>query len=249
MAIGQEYSAARRANEMRYAQAMGIYNQIITRSQPGGAVEKAGLAQIETAKTKGVGQEMQQMISSGMYGTTTAAGVPARWESEFGAPARLKLEDIMEQRLTQAQLGKAGFIERREDVYPDVGAVAGYEAKAASAPQGSLQDWMGMNYGGGMSAAKPVAPAGERAYARPTTPTPTPTKAAPTPPPTTRREIPAQRTPAAMGSYLETYTPQTGDYSKVPTPSYTIDYDYYAPKKKTAKPKSVYDEYADYFGF
>ena len=160
--ISAEYAAAKRANRQRYAQAMGIYDEIIARTQPGGAMEKAGLAQIEAAKTKGIGQETQQMISSGMYGTTTTAGIPARWEAEVGAPARLRLEDILEQRRTTAKLGKAGFIERREDVYPDVGAVAEYERIAAGAPEESLSDWMAKEFGtigGGISrpAARPPA--------------------------------------------------------------------------------------------
>ena len=117
--IGTQQASAKRANLQRYAQMMDIYNKIIARVQPGGTFEKAGLGEIEKAKTKGVGQETQQMISSGMYGTTTAAGIGRGWEADVGAPARLRLEDIMEQRLTTAQLGKAGAIERREDVYPD----------------------------------------------------------------------------------------------------------------------------------
>ena len=121
--VGRQSASARRANEERYAQAMKIYEDIIGRTQPGGAFEKAGLGQIEAAKTKGVGREMQQLISGGMFGTTTAAGVERGWEADVGAPARLRLEDIMEQRRTTAQLGKAGFIERREDEYPDYSAL------------------------------------------------------------------------------------------------------------------------------
>ena len=117
--ISRQQASAKQANLQRYAQAMKIYEDIIGRTAPGGAFEKAGLAQIETAKTRGVGREMQQLISGGMFGTTTAAGVERGWEADVGAPARLRLEDIMEQRRTTAQLGKAGFIERREDVYPD----------------------------------------------------------------------------------------------------------------------------------
>lgn len=117
--ISAQQASARRANEQRYAQIMDIYNKVIERAGPGGAFEKAGLGEIERARTRGVGKETQQMISSGMYGTTTAAGIERGWETDVGAPARLRLEDIMEQRLTSAQLGKAGAIERREDVYPD----------------------------------------------------------------------------------------------------------------------------------
>lgn len=121
--IGAQQASAQRANLQRYAQMMEIYNRQIARAQPGGAFEKRGLAEIETARTRGVGREMQQMISGGMYGTTTAAGVGRGWEAEVGAPARLRLEDIMEQRLSAAELGKAGAIERREDVYPNYGAL------------------------------------------------------------------------------------------------------------------------------
>lgn len=138
--ISGEYSSARQANEQRYAQAMAIYDEIIKRYQPGGTFGKAALGQLETQKVRDVGRETQQMISSGLYGTTTTAGLPTKWEAEVGAPSRLRLEDIMMQRLSQAQIGKAGFIERREDVYPDVGAYAGYEAQAARAPQRSLSE-------------------------------------------------------------------------------------------------------------
>ena len=117
--IGAQQASANRANEQRYAQMMDIYNQVIARNQPGGAFEKAGLQQIEAAKTKGVGQETQSLISGGMFGTTTAAGVGRKWEADVGAPARLRLEDIMEQRRTTAQFAKAGAIERREDVGPN----------------------------------------------------------------------------------------------------------------------------------
>ncbi len=117
--ISGQQASATRANLQRYSQIMDIYNKVISRAGPGGAFQKAGLAQIESAKTKGVGKETQSLISGGMFGTTTAAGVGRKWEADVGAPARLRLEDIMEQRLTTAQLGKAGAIERREDVYPD----------------------------------------------------------------------------------------------------------------------------------
>jgi len=75
---------------------------------------------------------MQQMISSGLYGTTTAAGAGRRWEEAVGAPARLRLEDIMMQRLSQAQVGKAGFMERIEEPYPDYAMMAGLMQQGAA---------------------------------------------------------------------------------------------------------------------
>lgn len=134
--IEKEYAAARSANEKRYKEAMAIYDEIITRYQPGGGFGKAALGQLEKQKVRETGAGMQQLISSGLYGTTTAAGLGKQWEEEVGAPSRLKLEDIMMQRLSQAQVGKAGFMERRQDVYPDVGALAGYAGQAAAAGGG-----------------------------------------------------------------------------------------------------------------
>jgi hypothetical protein len=250
--ISAEFASARAANEQRYAQMMNIYNQVIARAQPGGAFQKAGLAQIEAAKTKGVGQETQQMISSGMYGTTTTAGIPARWEAEVGAPARLRLEDVMEQRLTQAQLGKAGAIERREDVYPDVGAVAQYTAQAAAAaPQQSLSDWMAKEFGtisGGVRRATPTAaparrtaPAGYTtptkvgAVTRATTPTPTYTppsgKAFTTTPERKGFEVPIK---GKVPTYFETISTPTTKPTYYPDPwtAPGLDYDPWATKKK-----------------
>ena len=134
--IEAEYKKALEANEKRYAQAMAIYDEIITRYQPGGTFGKAALGQLEERKERDVGAETQAQISGGLFGTTAQAGLGTKWEAEVGAPARLKLEDIMMERLSQAQLGKAGFIERKEDVYPDVGAAAGYAAQGAAAGAG-----------------------------------------------------------------------------------------------------------------
>lgn len=116
---------ARQANLARQKRIEGIYSSMLERYQPGGAFEKGGLAQIETARTKGVGQEMQHMIGSGMYGTSTAAGVGRKWEADVGAPARLRLEDIMGQRRTGIQQQKAGFLERIQQPYPDYSALMG----------------------------------------------------------------------------------------------------------------------------
>jgi len=193
MAIGQEYQSARQANEQRYAQAMAIYDEIIKRYQPGGTFGKAALGQLETQKVRDVGRETQQMISSGLYGTTTTAGLPTKWEAEVGAPSRLRLEDIMMQRLSQAQIGKAGFIERREDVYPDVGAYAGYAGQEAAAKPATTWGQYDPNYMQSLFGGLTGAP-GIGGGARTTTPTPTPARAS-TP---TAPSAPPPGSPAAL---------------------------------------------------
>ena len=111
-------TGAREANIKREQEIRGIYGDIIGQYEEGGAARTAGLAEIEQAKTRAVGAGTQQMISSGLYGTTTAASIPVQAEQTAGLQ-RLKLEDMLQQRTTQAKLGLAGFAERIETPYPD----------------------------------------------------------------------------------------------------------------------------------
>jgi len=104
------------ANKAREAEIRGIYGDIIGQGQ--GAARTAGLAEIEQGKTRAVGAGTQQMISSGLYGTTTAASIPVQAEQTAGLQ-RLKLEDMLTQRTNVAKLGLAGFAERIETPYPD----------------------------------------------------------------------------------------------------------------------------------
>jgi hypothetical protein len=122
--IEADFDKALQANEKRYEQAMAIYDAVIETYSPGGSFGKAALSQLSAQKERDVGAETQAGISGGLFGTTAVSGLGAKWESTTGAPARLKLEDIMMQRLTGAQMQKAGFIERREDEYPDVNALS-----------------------------------------------------------------------------------------------------------------------------
>ena len=106
------------SNKAREQEIRGIYGDIIGQYEEGGAFREAGLADIERTKTKAVGAGTQQMISSGLYGTTTAAAIPVQAEAQAGQ-ARLKLEDLLQQRTTQAKLGLGSFVERIEEPYPD----------------------------------------------------------------------------------------------------------------------------------
>ncbi len=108
--------AARKANVRRETEIRSIYADIIDQGQ--GTARTAGLAEIEQGKTRAIGAGTQQMISSGLYGTTTAASIPVQAEQTVGLQ-RLKLEDMLQQRTNVAKLGLAGFAERIEDPYPD----------------------------------------------------------------------------------------------------------------------------------
>jgi hypothetical protein len=124
-------TAANIANQQRAAEIRAIYEENIKRYRPGGTFETKALEQIgkagERFVEKGYGEQTQANITGGLFGTTVQAGIKPRlrkeYEEETAAPARLRLEDVLMQRLTSAQTGLAGFLERQEDVGPGLGTI------------------------------------------------------------------------------------------------------------------------------
>jgi len=124
------------ANQKRYEQALAIYDEIIGRYGPGGTFMAGAEAELGRVKERDVSAEMAHSVSTGMYGTTRPGTAGRRWEAEVGAPSRLKLEDLRMERLSQAQIGKAGAVERVEDTYPDYSMMAGLMSQASAGSAG-----------------------------------------------------------------------------------------------------------------
>jgi len=133
---------ARLSNLARKDQVSKIYQDIIKRYEPGGAFGAGYEAQLQRQKVGDVSRGEQQDIGRGLYGIRNRG---AEWEATTGSSARLKLEDLRMERLSGAQTGMAGFLERIEEPYPDYSALM-----AASQAQG------GMGYGGGRAEARPA---------------------------------------------------------------------------------------------
>lgn len=196
----QQAQQAAAANEQRYQQALEIYDEIIRRYQPGGTFEARALEQLGARKTAEVGSAAQQMISSGLYGTEAGAGLGMAWERAVGTPARLSLEDIMMQRLSQAQMGKVGFMERREDVYPSADLLTQLALRAG---QAAPTTYTATGGGGGPSIdfSKPLSAfhsMGSQTYGTPTTSPVTP-RSQPTGGTPTSTYAGAQPTPTDTG--------------------------------------------------
>lgn len=116
----QMEAEAKKKNLARETEIRGIYSNILNSiSGSNASLRASGLADIERESAGLVGQETQGMISSGLYGTTTAAAIPRNVAAGFTQPSRMKLEDLLAQRTREAQLGLAGFVERIENPYPD----------------------------------------------------------------------------------------------------------------------------------
>ena len=121
--------SARKANLSREREIRGYYDEMVGMYAPGGGFGAGYQAQLERTKTKDVARGTQQLISSGLYGTTTAAGLGKSWEEDVGAPARLRLEDLRKQKYSDILGQKASFVERIQDLYPDYGLIAGLKSQ------------------------------------------------------------------------------------------------------------------------
>ena len=128
--FGQKEQEAKLSNLKREEQVRAIYDEIIQRYQPGGTFQARGEALIGRRKTQDVGARTQHAISSGLFNTAATGAMGQSWEQDVGAEMRLGLEDTMMQRLSQAQIGKADFIERIENRYPDTNQLAGLAQQA-----------------------------------------------------------------------------------------------------------------------
>ena len=134
------------ANRKRELEVRAIYDETINRYKPGGAFETRSLAQLEKQKSRfieqGYGEAVQGDISRGIYGTTESGARKGRlrteFESEVGAPSRLRLEDVMMQRLSSAQQGMAGFLTGIEDTGPSLSQLYGMGSAAGSASGGGV---------------------------------------------------------------------------------------------------------------
>lgn len=115
---------AKAANLARYEEGKGIWDNIVSQYRPGGGFGSGAMANYERGKVRDIGKASQALVSSGLYNTTMGAGLEKKYEEEVGTPFKLNLEDLRMQRYAQAMEGKAGFVERREDAYPDAGLYA-----------------------------------------------------------------------------------------------------------------------------
>jgi len=117
--FSQAQNKANQANEARYQEGLGIYDQLSALYEPGGKFGAGAMSSYQQGKGQAMASGMQSMVSSGLSNTTTAAGLGQKYESEVGTPFRLQLEDLRMSKYAGALQGKAGFIERRTDAAPN----------------------------------------------------------------------------------------------------------------------------------
>jgi len=127
------------ATKKRETEIRKILDEIIGMYAPGGSFGKGTEAMIERQKAKSIAQGTQALVSSGLYGTTMAAGLGKQFEEEVGMPTRLKLEDVRFGQYAGAMGQKAGMVERIEQEPIDYAMLAQMIQTTESAPPPSTR--------------------------------------------------------------------------------------------------------------
>ncbi len=120
-ALEKKQTAATKAREKQIS---AIYDSIISMFGAGGSYGQGVLASLDRQKTQDVASAAQSMVDTGLYGTTTTAGLGKKWEEEIGVPSRMKLEDVKAEKLSTAKLGKAQFLTNIEQPTMDYGLLS-----------------------------------------------------------------------------------------------------------------------------
>lgn len=131
----EQAETARAANEARYAQGLGIHEELVGDFGQGGTLQTAMMGQYQRQKERDLATQKQHMIGSGLMSTTIAAGMPSAYEEQVGTPYKMQMADLMAQRQAEAMRGQAGFIERREDIPPSPELMAGLVQTASARPE------------------------------------------------------------------------------------------------------------------
>jgi len=89
-----------------------LYDSMAAQFQPGGTYTKGIEEQLARRKKGAMASGMQSLVSSGMAGTTQAAGLGSKFEEEVGMPTMAAAETSRIGKLTEAMMGKAGFMQQ-----------------------------------------------------------------------------------------------------------------------------------------
>lgn len=132
--LQKQQEKARQANQKRLDEILKTYDQVIAKYQPGGEYMKGLEAQLEREREKTMAAGMQGLVGRGLSGTTMGQSQAMQFAEDVAAPTRARMEDVRMDKLVEAMTGRAGVLERVEDIGPDPALVAQLAMSAASRP-------------------------------------------------------------------------------------------------------------------
>jgi hypothetical protein len=141
---------ANMANELRYQQGLGLWNNIAAKFDIGGSYMQGAMQSYEQGKLSAMSSLAQNMVNSGIYNTSTMGSANARYEKDVGSTYRKQIEDERIRQSANALQGAAQFIASKNEVAPDAGLYASLKQGASSKIRGSgIPQTMGNSLGGG----------------------------------------------------------------------------------------------------
>ncbi len=137
------YNAARRTSVATPAQgganagALAAIQRAKAQYAPGGGFGKGVEAGLERGRVKATSMGMQSLVSSGLAGTTMAAGLGTKFEEEVAAPTRAGVEGQRAQAISGIEMQEAGMRFQAGEA----GLQRGFQA-SQSAAQRTLQEYI-----------------------------------------------------------------------------------------------------------
>jgi len=111
-AASRKYAApSAKAGPSMPAEARAAWEQAIAHYAPGGGYGKGVEAGLERGRTKALASGTQSLVSAGLYGTTTTAGLGKKYEEEVAMPARARVESTRAQAIANLKAGYAGAMQ------------------------------------------------------------------------------------------------------------------------------------------
>jgi len=171
-----EYAATKAAEERQArimatpsvsSEARSALQSAMARYAPGGGFGRGIEAGLERGRTQALSSGMQNLVSSGLAGTTMAGGLGKKYEEEVAAPARANLESIRAERISAlqamlAQMEQAGYQSKLGMRFGASESALGREFSASQAALNRAMSTGGRPSGGQPISANPFALAEQR---------------------------------------------------------------------------------------
>jgi hypothetical protein len=133
-AIQAQWDASQQAVDERVQEVMGIYDKVAGMFAPGGDFGKGFNMLLDQTKGEFIERGLSDLTKRGLSNVTSAADLGIAFEQQTGAQQRASIYDRSMEKYASTLLGKAGTIERIEDVPPDLNRYAQLTKQASSAP-------------------------------------------------------------------------------------------------------------------
>jgi hypothetical protein len=132
--VQEQWQKSQEAVNKRFGDVMNIYDKVATMFAPGGEFGKGFNMLLDQTKDEFIEEGIAGLSKRGLSNVTSVADLGLAFEQKTGAQQRQSMYERGMDKYASTLLGKAGAIERVEDVPPDLNRYAQLTQRAASTP-------------------------------------------------------------------------------------------------------------------